>query len=397
MTVAPVPLARAESTASTRAQWAWLGGGALLAFLVPFLFADLIGVLARPLLRDLLAVRVCVLRRVDPFERPERGASSSAGTGSGPWRSGSSPEERLPPSCSRTLAAPIRTVPRSRPRSCGAASCTARPTGSCSAHSRSSQCSRRFRSCGVGSIGSRTIATGALALAMAFAFTAVYHAGYSEFRSSKIATPIRGTAFWTAPTLLTLNPLGAPIAHIAMHVTAVTHNYQDGYVPATALIPRGRLEDPEVMAVMRCLTSDAIGRQARPLLGVRRQPGRLALAVFRLPLPLYRRGWGWLLGHTFLLVVHAGRKTGKLHSTVAMALTYDPETHEAVICSVWGENTDWVRNIRARPAVAGPDRAGVVHTGAAFPLERRELRRGSRVPTPTPVEVAPPHMDPGLG
>ena len=105
------------------------------------------------------------------------------------------------------------------------------------------------------------------------------------------------------------------------------------------------------MAVMRCLTSDAIGRQARPLLGVRRQPGRLALAVFRLPLPIYRRGWGWLLGHTFLLVVHAGRRTGKLHSTVAMALTHDPKTHEAVICSVWGENTDWVRNIRARPAV----------------------------------------------
>jgi deazaflavin-dependent oxidoreductase (nitroreductase family) len=66
---------------------------------------------------------------------------------------------------------------------------------------------------------------------------------------------------------------------------------------------------------------------------------------------LYRGGRGWLLGHTFLVVVHAGRKTGKLHSTVAMTLAYDPETHEAVICSVWGENTDWVRNLRARPAV----------------------------------------------
>ena len=70
-------------------------------------------------------------------------------------------------------------------------------------------------------------------------------------------------------------------------------------------------------------------------LGVRRQPKRLALTVFKLPMPLYRRGWGWLLGDTFLLLVHVGRKTGKLHSTVAMALTYDAETHEAVICSVW--------------------------------------------------------------
>jgi deazaflavin-dependent oxidoreductase (nitroreductase family) len=99
-------------------------------------------------------------------------------------------------------------------------------------------------------------------------------------------------------------------------------------------------------------TAPGIRPRAKPLLGVRRQPGRLALAVFRLPLPLYRRGWGRLLGgHTFLLVTHAGRKTGKPHATVAMVLTYDSETHEAVICSGWGENTDWVRNIRARPAL----------------------------------------------
>jgi len=30
---------------------------------------------------------------------------------------------------------------------------------------------------------------------------------------------------WSAPTLLTLNPIGAPIAHIALHVTAVVHSY----------------------------------------------------------------------------------------------------------------------------------------------------------------------------
>ena len=104
-------------------------------------------------------------------------------------------------------------------------------------------------------------------------------------------------------------------------------------------------------AMSSATPSRRIAPRAKPLLGVRRQPGRLALAVFRLPLPLYRRGWGWLLGHTFLLLVHAGRKTGKLHATVAMALRYDPETHEAVICSVWGQNTDWVRNIRVRPAM----------------------------------------------
>ena len=33
-------------------------------------------------------------------------------------------------------------------------------------------------------------------------------------------------------------------------------------------------------------------RSGRPLLGLRRQPGRLVLALMRLPRPLYRRGWG---------------------------------------------------------------------------------------------------------
>lgn len=93
------------------------------------------------------------------------------------------------------------------------------------------------------------------------------------------------------------------------------------------------------------------GRAAKPLLGLRRNPGRLALAVFRLPLPLYRRGWGGLLGHTFLLLVHAGRKTGQPRSAIAMVLRYDRQSHEAVICSGWGQDTDWVRNIRARPAL----------------------------------------------
>ncbi len=92
-------------------------------------------------------------------------------------------------------------------------------------------------------------------------------------------------------------------------------------------------------------------RRTRPLLGLRRRPGRLALAVFRLPLPLYRAGWGWLLGRTFLMLVHAGRKTGQPHAMTAMVLRYDARTHEAVICSGWGPTTDWIRNIQARPAL----------------------------------------------
>jgi deazaflavin-dependent oxidoreductase (nitroreductase family) len=105
------------------------------------------------------------------------------------------------------------------------------------------------------------------------------------------------------------------------------------------------------MTVESSVASHPTDRQATPLLGLRRQPGRLALAVFRLPLPLYRRGWGWLLGDTFLLLIHTGRKTGKRYSTVAMVLSYDPPSHEAIICSAWGKDADWIRNIRAHPAL----------------------------------------------
>ena len=105
------------------------------------------------------------------------------------------------------------------------------------------------------------------------------------------------------------------------------------------------------MAVGSSVVSHPAGRRAKPLLGLRRRPGRLALAVFRLPPLLYRRGWGWLLGDTFLLLAHAGRKTGKRYATVAMVLRYDSQTREAVICSAWGRDTDWIRNIRARPAL----------------------------------------------
>jgi len=90
--------------------------------------------------------------------------------------------------------------------------------------------------------------------------------------------------------------------------------------------------------------------RSRPVLGLRWRPGRLVLAILRMPLLAYHHGMGWLLGHAFLLLTHRGRKTGEPHETVAMVLRYQPEVSEAVISSVWGPDTDWMRNIRANPA-----------------------------------------------
>jgi hypothetical protein len=77
-----------------------------------------------------------------------------------------------------------------------------------------------------------TIAIGLAALAASLAMTAVYHAGYSEFRSEKLRKPVAGDVVWSFPTLVTLNPIGAPIAHAGLHTSAVLHSYEtDTYLP----------------------------------------------------------------------------------------------------------------------------------------------------------------------
>lgn len=77
-----------------------------------------------------------------------------------------------------------------------------------------------------------TLAIGAVALAASLVMTTVYHAGYSDFRSEKLRKPVVGDLVWSAPTLLTLNPVGAPLAHAAMHMAAVGHSYEtDTFLP----------------------------------------------------------------------------------------------------------------------------------------------------------------------
>jgi hypothetical protein len=77
-----------------------------------------------------------------------------------------------------------------------------------------------------------TLAIGAAALLASLAMTAVYHAGYSDFRSGKLRKPVTGDLVWSVPTLATLNPIGAPMAHVGLHVGAVVHDYDtDLFLP----------------------------------------------------------------------------------------------------------------------------------------------------------------------
>src|SRR5579864_1968426 len=77
---------------------------------------------------------------------------------------------------------------------------------------------------------------------------------------------------------------------------------------------------------------------------------RLARLLFRSPIWLYHLGLGRIFGHQFLLLTHAGRRTGRVHETVLKVLHYDPLTKETIVASAWGEQTDWYRNIQAHGA-----------------------------------------------
>ena len=64
------------------------------------------------------------------------------------------------------------------------------------------------------------------ALFASLAMTAAYHLGYGDFRSGKVRSPIAADVAWSVPTLATLNPIGAPLAHVGVHVAAVLHSYE---------------------------------------------------------------------------------------------------------------------------------------------------------------------------
>jgi hypothetical protein len=77
-----------------------------------------------------------------------------------------------------------------------------------------------------------TVVIGAAALLASLVMTTVYHLGYSDFRSAMVTRPVTADLVWSVPTLVTLNPIGTPITHAGMHVTAVVHSYEtDVFLP----------------------------------------------------------------------------------------------------------------------------------------------------------------------
>ena len=82
-----------------------------------------------------------------------------------------------------------------------------------------------------------------------------------------------------------------------------------------------------------------------------RTPGPVLRWLLRLPVFLYRWRLGWLLGGRFLLLVHAGRRTGREYHTVVEVVGHDRATGEWTVVAGFGRASDWYRNVMAGGAV----------------------------------------------
>jgi hypothetical protein len=73
----------------------------------------------------------------------------------------------------------------------------------------------------------RRISYAILTLALVVIITATYHAGYRALRNARgISQPEIGNTIISVPMMASANPLGSVVAHVSMHLAAVTHAYE---------------------------------------------------------------------------------------------------------------------------------------------------------------------------
>jgi deazaflavin-dependent oxidoreductase (nitroreductase family) len=115
-----------------------------------------------------------------------------------------------------------------------------------------------------------------------------------------------------------------------------------------------------------------------------KHPSGFTRAVLRAPTLLYRARLGRVLGGRFVLLEHTGRRSGVVHQNVLEVVDHDDAFSRVVVCSGWGERSDWYRNVVADPNVSFESK-GVRHRGVARRLAPTEAevalqRYGERHP-----------------
>ena len=83
----------------------------------------------------------------------------------------------------------------------------------------------------------------------------------------------------------------------------------------------------------------------------RKPPTGITRLFFRAPIWLYKLNLGGLLGDRFLQLTHTGRVSGQPRQVVLEVVKHDADEDTYYIAAAWGEQADWVKNIRANPLV----------------------------------------------
>jgi len=103
---------------------------------------------------------------------------------------------------------------------------------------------------------------------------------------------------------------------------------------------------------------------------------RLLGRTLRIPSVLDRKGTRWMLQALspalVIVLVHRGRKSGRVFKTPVEIMIDDPERGEFVVAPMWGRHSDWYRNVVAGGLVE-------VHVrGEQRQVEWRELDESER-------------------
>lgn len=100
------------------------------------------------------------------------------------------------------------------------------------------------------------------------------------------------------------------------------------------------------------------------------RPQGLLRLLYRVPVTFLRTPLRNLFGEHLLLLNHVGRRTGRLRRAVLESIRRDRANDTYYVVSAWGEEADWLRNVRRTPDVT-------VHVGS---------RRLEAVARPLPPE-----------
>ncbi|MDA3627420.1 nitroreductase family deazaflavin-dependent oxidoreductase [Saccharopolyspora sp. WRP15-2] len=76
---------------------------------------------------------------------------------------------------------------------------------------------------------------------------------------------------------------------------------------------------------------------------------RIPRWIARAPIPLFQRGFGWLLGSRFMMLEHRGRRSGEPRYAALEVL--DREPGALLLVSGYGPKSQWFRNVVADPEV----------------------------------------------